>query len=345
MATETELPEPLDVVAVGEVMGLLDPDGDGPLEDVSRFVLRVAGAEGNALIALSRLGHATSLVSAVGDDPIGRLVLRTLAEQGVDVSHVQVAVEGVTGVFFKERLADGVRRVYYYRGNSAASKLRLTATRLAELGTPRVLVASGLSLGVGRPDGLAAVTRHAISHFAARGTTIVFDANVRLGLWDGEQARQDFASVRDDIDVLLAGEEELTALLPGTQPAAAAAELCRQGLRAVVVKAGARGAVVHEPGHSRPVRPFPVRRVVDPVGAGDAFAAGVVCGILRGWTMVDSARLGARLGASAVTVSGDWEAVPARARPDELLGEYNRAVGSGPGGWVGSTTMAGADTQ
>lgn len=337
--------EPLDVVAVGEVMGLLDPDGDGPLEDVSRFVLRVAGAEANALIALSRLGHTTSLVSAVGDDPIGRLVLRTLAEQGVGSTHVQVSAEDATGVFFKERFADGARRVYYYRDNSAASKLRLDEVRLTDLGPARVLLISGLSLGIGRPAGLASVAKHAISRFAAQGATVVFDANVRPGLWDGEQARRDFASIRDDIDVLLAGEEELTTLVPGTPPATGAATLCEHGIRAVLIKAGARGAVVYEPGHSAVVPPFPVSRVVDPVGAGDAFAAGIVGGILRSWTIVDSARLGARLGAAAVTASGDWEAVPAQASPEELLGEYNRTVGRDPYERYTAATMTGVDRQ
>jgi 2-dehydro-3-deoxygluconokinase len=107
-----------DVLAVGEVMGLLDPDGDGPLEDVRRFSLRVAGAEGNVLIALSRLGYSTALVSAVGADPVGRLVRRTLAQQGVDVRHVRVDPTAPTGVFFKERFDDGERRVYYYRRGS-----------------------------------------------------------------------------------------------------------------------------------------------------------------------------------------------------------------------------------
>jgi 2-dehydro-3-deoxygluconokinase len=336
---------PTDVLAVGEVMGLLDPDGDGPLEDVSQFALRVAGAEVNALIALSRLGHSSSLVSAVGDDPIGRLILRTLAEQGVGTTHVRVVTGGATGVFFKERFTDGLRRVYYYRSNSAASKLQLADARLGELSTPRVLLASGLSLGIGMPTGLASVAKHAITEFASRHTAVVFDANLRPGLWDGEQARQDFTSLRDNIDVLLAGDEELAMLVPDTPPDTAAAALCEQGMRAVVVKAGAKGSVVYEPWQRTAIGPFPVRRVVDPVGAGDAFAAGMVCGILRSWSMVDSCRLGARLGASAVTASGDWEAVTSDAHPQNLLSEYKRAVGSEVNGRSTSATITGAEKQ
>lgn len=62
--------------------------------------------------------------------------------------------------------------------------------------------------------------------------------------------------------------------------------------------------------------------VVDPVGAGDAFAAGVVTGLLRGWPLIDGVRLGAVLGAKAVTTSGDWEAVPEGQCPQQLLDTY-----------------------
>jgi 2-dehydro-3-deoxygluconokinase len=317
----------LDVVAVGEVMGLLDPANDGPLEDAGQFTLRIAGAEANALIALSRLGHRTSLVSAVGDDPVGRLVLRTLAEQGVRTDHVRISGEHPTGVFFKERFPDGLRRVYYYRRDSAAAKLRPVDACLTDLGAPRLLLASGLSLGLGVPEGLGAVARLAITRFAGGGIPVVFDANVRHGLWDGKQAVRDFAELRSSIDILLAGEDELAVLLPGVAPEAAAAALCREGMRAVVLKRGAGGAVVHHAGSCEFIAPLPVDRVVDSVGAGDAFAAGLISGLLHDWPVPDSARLGAVLGARAVTVSGDWEAIPEGYSSQALLAEYSTSVG------------------
>jgi 2-dehydro-3-deoxygluconokinase len=314
-----------DVVAVGEAMGLLDPDADGPLEDAGRFTLRIAGAEANVLIALARLGHGTDLVSAVGPDPVGRLILRTLVEQGVGTSHVRLYDEAPTGVFFKERFSDGLRRVYYYREGSAASRLTPEDAALAEVAPPRFLVLSGISLGLGRPDGLAAVAREALDRFAGR-TTVVFDANLRPGLWDGPAAGQDFAQIRTQVDILLAGREELATLLPGDVDMTAR-RLCDQGMRAVVVKDGARGAVLHEHDRTTVIEPFPVQRVVDPVGAGDAFAAGLVCGLLRDWSLLDSARLGAMLGASVVTASGDWEAVPADEDPAALLARYESTLG------------------
>jgi len=321
-----------DVVAVGEVMGLLDPDRDGPVEDAGHLTLRVAGAEANLLIALSRLGASTALVSAVGRDPVGRLILRTLTEQGVDVSHVHVDETAPTGVFFKERFDDGLRRVYYHRDGSAASRLSVPVAALDELPAPRVLALSGISLGLGGPDGLASVAREALRRFKASGAAAVFDPNLRPRLWDGEQAASDFAEIRHEIDILLAGRDELAVLVPDVASDVAARRLCSEGLRAVVVKDGERGAVLFQPGRETEIPPFPVDAVVDPVGAGDAFAAGVVFGLLNGWPLDDGARLGAVLGACAVTVSGDWEAVPAGEDPRLLLERYRVATGPPRGG-------------
>ena len=227
-----------------------------------------------------------------------------------------------TGVFFKERLEDGLRRVYYYRDGSAASRLTPDAARLELIRVPRVLVVSGLSLGLGWPEGLSAVVRNAVERFSAAGSTVVFDPNIRPGVWDGAQAREDFEQIRSSVDVLIAGREEIATLHPDLTVPHAAEALCAQGLRAVVVKAGAQGATLYDSDGAWPVAPFPVDAVVDPVGAGDAFAAGVITALLRGWPMLDGVRLGAVLGAKAVTTSGDWEAVPADQSPELLLDSY-----------------------
>ncbi len=314
-----------DVLAIGEVMGLLDAEAVGPLEDVRRFTLRVAGAEGNVLIALTQLGHSTRLVSAVGADPVGRLVLRTLSDVGVDVSRVYVDPDAPTGVFFKERFDDGLRRVYYYRAGSAASRLSLSDAALDALSS-RFMVLSGLSLGLGGQSGMAGGARMLLRRLAEEGATVVFDANLRGGIWDGAQASQDFHEIRTYLDVLLAGREEMAALVPGKDPAEAAQALCDDGLQAVIIKDGAQGATVHEHSRATHIQPYPVNEVVDPVGAGDAFTAGVTSGLLQGWSMCDCARVGAVLGALAVTVCGDWEALTEPTDSVTLLHRYTTAT-------------------
>lgn len=317
----------VDVLAIGEVMALMDAEGSGPLEDVRAFTLRAAGAEGNTLIALTRMGLRTALVSAVGDDPFGRLVRGTLDETGVDVAHVRVDPHAPTGVFFKERLDGWERRVYYYRAGSAASRLHLSDADVERLPHPRALVLSGLTLGLGGPDGLAGLARRLLRRLRGR-STVVFDANIRPHIWDQDRAAQEFAEILDDVDVVLAGRDEVRTLMPGRDPDEAARELCRSGVRAAVVKDGAQGAVAFDHTGATRIHPFPVQKVVDPVGAGDAFAAGVTSGLLEGRPIEDCARIGAVLGAAAVTVSGDWEALSTPTSPQQLLERYQHAVGA-----------------
>lgn len=319
--------EPYDVVAIGEVMALLDPESDGPLEDVARFRLSVAGAEGNVLINLSHLGHTTVLVSAVGADPLGRLVTRTLAEQGVDTGHVRVEPTSQTGVFFKERLGDAERRVYYYREGSAASRLSPEQLDLERLGSPKVLTLSGVTLGLGGGDGMAAAARRVLEWAGQQQSLVVFDPNLRPSLWHGAQAVEEFAEILPQVDVLLAGRDELAALMPTQPPDDAARTLCDAGLAAVVLKDGARGSVVYSGGTAAHVEPYPVGAVIDPVGAGDAYAAGVISGLLHGWPVLDGARVGAVLGARAVMVSGDWEPSATGADADHLLQDYLSVFG------------------
>lgn len=84
---------------------------------------------------------------------------------------------------------------------------------------------------------------------------MVFDPNIRPGVWDGTRAREDFAEISGSIDVLIAGGDEIAALVPGRDVPEAAEALCADGMRAVVVKAGAQGAVLYERGQAWPVAP------------------------------------------------------------------------------------------
>lgn len=316
-----------DALGVGEVMGLLDPDSNGPLEDVDQFALRIAGAEGNVLINLAHLGHSAAFISAVGADPLGRLVTRTLSEQGVNVDQVHVDDSAGTGVFFKERLGVEERRVYYYRQGSAASRLGPDRIDLEKIPVPRVLTLSGVTLGLSDDTGISGLARQVLDWAAARPCQVVFDPNLRPSLWEGARASEEFAALLPKIDVLLAGREELAQLVPGADPADVANRLCEGSLTAVVLKDGSKGAVVHEKdGRITTLPPYPVDEVVDSVGAGDAFAAGVISGLLHGWPVRDGAKVGAVLGARAVTIPGDWEP-GAVDDAERLLRRYDAAFG------------------
>lgn len=317
--------ESLDVLAIGEPLALIDPVESGPIEKVGSFTLRVAGAEMNALVGLSRLGHRTGLVSAVGDDPFGRVIRRTLEAEGIDTSFLYTG-RTHTGVFFKERLGAHGRRVYYYRDRSAASKTRPgSAIKALDRLQPRIVLVSGLTLGLGAEDGLRSAAETLLNEAHARGCTVVFDANLRPGIWHGEEAREKFASVSGSIDHLLAGESELATISPETDIERSAGELLARGMTSVVVKYGRHGSTVHTSNGSTSIRPHVVD-AVDSIGAGDAFAAGFISGLLRGWAPDAAARLGSAMGAHAVSGTGDWESLPTGDLAQQLVARAEAVI-------------------
>ncbi|MET0812026.1 MAG: sugar kinase [Microbacterium sp.] len=315
----------IDVLAIGEPLALIDPIESGPLERVDSFKMRVAGAEMNALIGLARLGHSTAFVSAVGDDPFGRLVRRSLQSEGIDTSFVHTG-RAHTGVFFKERLGAHGRRVYYYRDRSAASKTRPgSAIKALDHFRPRIALMSGLTLGLGTGDGLGSAAETMIHEAHRRGCTVVFDANLRPGIWHGETAREQFASVAGHLDHLLAGESELATLSADADVERSVAELLALGLSSVVVKYGREGSTVHTAAGSTSIRPHVVE-AVDSIGAGDAFAAGFTSGLLRGWSPNSAARLGSAMGAHAVAGTGDWESLPTGENARQLVANAESVI-------------------
>ena len=295
----------LDVLALGEPMVLLDPAERGPIEAIDDYRMRVAGAELNTLIGLSRLGHEVALITTLGRDPFGRRIRRTLEEEDVRRDFVGEDARR-TGLYFKEHL-DESRRVHYYREGSAASATSPAAVAEAlRVARPRVILTSGLNLGLGGPGGMRDAVLTFLEHGARSGARVVFDANLREGIWSGDQAAADFAAIAPLISCLLVGEDELATLL---SPAGRAQDVLELGIDTVFVKHGAVGATVVDASGETfvPARPADA---VDSIGAGDAFAAGVISGLLRGLDPRECAELGAILGARAVEGTGDWETLP-----------------------------------
>ncbi len=306
-----------EVVAIGETMVLFTPLGEGPLRYIHHFEKRIGGAESNVCIGLSRLGHRAGWISRLGNDEFGRYVLGAVRSEGVDVSTVTWDDEAPTAVYFKERRPLGGGQVYYYRRGSAASRLGPEHLDPEYVKSAKVLVGSGITPALSHSCREA--LRRAVDIAREANVTFVFDPNLRLKLWPEEEARRVLLEFAAKADIVLPGQEEAAFLTGETDPIRAGNALLELGPRAVVVKVGEEGSViVTREGYER-VPGFPVARVVDPVGAGDAFAAGIVAGMLEGMSLAQAARLGNACGAFAVTVPGDIEGLPERAEIDQFI--------------------------
>ncbi|MFD8153169.1 sugar kinase [Streptomyces sp. NPDC059720] len=309
-------PEPGPVTCIGETMAALVPEPVVPLETADLLRVDVAGAESNVARYLADHRVPARWVSAVGDDPWGRLVRTRVAESGVDTSAVRTDPQRPTGVLFKNPEAYGTR-VQYYRQRSAASAL---APEL--LGDPAVTSAAlvhltGITAALS-PSCRALVTEALRLHVGGRPYVVSFDVNHRAALWSDGSAATVLARFADRADITFVGLDEAQALWGNHLVNAAAVRRMLPGPRILVVKDGDREATAFT-GAEQCAVPAPHVRVVEPIGAGDAFAAGFLAALLRGDDTVRALRLGHLTAASALRVGGDHGPLPPRSQIEELL--------------------------
>jgi 2-dehydro-3-deoxygluconokinase len=293
-----------EIVTLGEAMVVLYPGESVSLDQATTVTLGIGGAESNLAILLSRLGHGVRFISRVGNDPFGQRIRATLQDEAVDITHVQIDGAAPTGIFFREWLSDGKRRVFYYRSGSAASRLASTDLQPEMFSGTRLLHISGITPALSRS--CAATVECAIELAHAAGALVSFDPNYRPTLWDPVTASRTLMPLMARVDILLMGHEDSQAILGVADEEEALRKSSELGARIVVLKQGERGATALV-GTTRITVPAEiVTAAIDPVGAGDAFNAGFLSGWLRGYTPEQALRLGAHLGAATVSVTGDY---------------------------------------
>jgi dehydrogluconokinase len=311
-------PTAFDVALFGEAMMLLVADRPGPLENAQSFHKRTAGAETNVAIGLSRLGLKVGWASRLGTDSMARALLATMQGEGIDCSHVICDPTQRTGFQFKGRVTDGSDPpVEYHRKGSAASQMGPADVDEAWLRSARHLHATGVFAAISDTSLQAALKTMDVMR--AAGRTISFDTNLRPTLWAStETMRHWINELASRADWVLPGIEEGLLLTGHTEPEAVARFYRERGAKLVVVKLGAEGAYYDSDvaGTGR-IDGFPVKEVIDTVGAGDGFAAGVVSALLEGKSVPEAVRRGAWIGARAVQVLGDTEGLPTRAELKE----------------------------
>jgi 2-dehydro-3-deoxygluconokinase len=309
----------LDVVTYGEAMTLFVAAQTGDLAKVGRFTKRVAGADLNVAIGLSRLGFKTGWMSRVGRDSFGRYVLDVLETEGIDATCVTIDERFPTGFQLKSKNDDGSDpAIEYFRKGSAASHLSL-----ADYVADYVLGARHLHL-TGVAPALSASSRELAFHLAREmrqaGKTISFDPNLRPTLWPSREAMAESLNALAALaDWVMPGVSEGLILTGYSKPEDIAQFYLDQGAKGVAVKLGAMGAYFRTAERDEgAVEAIPVKNVVDTVGAGDGFAVGVVSAMLEGRDVRFALSRGNRIGGLAIQVIGDSEGLPTRAELDAL---------------------------
>ncbi|MGF6780107.1 sugar kinase [Paraburkholderia sp. GAS334] len=308
----------LDVITYGEAMAMFVAAETGALADVSRFTRRIAGADLNVAIGLSRLGFKVGWMSRVGDDSFGQYVRDTLAKEGVDGGCVTTDKRYPTGFQLKSKNDDGSDpTVEYFRKGSAASHLSVEDYVPDYVLPARHLHLTGVAPALSPTS--CELAFHLAKEMRAAGKTISFDPNLRPTLWPSREAMvASLNALAAHADWVLPGIGEGEILTGHTKPEDIAGFYLDRGARGVIIKLGAKGAYFRTADDAGVIASQPVAKVVDTVGAGDGFAVGVVSALLEGRALPEAVARGNRIGALAIQVIGDSEGLPTRAELDAL---------------------------
>ncbi|WP_430789957.1 sugar kinase [Virgibacillus flavescens] len=311
-----------DVITIGEAMVVFNPASTGPMKFVNAFEKRIGGAELNFAIGCARLGLNAGWISRLGSDEFGKAIRNFVRGEGIDVSQLELIEGYPTSLNFKEIMEDGSTRTFYYRDKSPM--LSMTPDDLDEtyFQQAKILHLTGILPAI--DPTLIPVFKKAITLAKKHGLKISFDPNIRLKLWTKEKAKEVLSEILPDVDILLAGDEEMEIIFGVNDPIAIIEKAKELGIDYIAVKQGEKGSVGYYQNELIQANPVSPRKKVDTVGAGDGFDAGVIYGILHDWPLKKTLEFANTIGSMVVSVSGDNEGLPYYEDVQMELGEKER---------------------
>ncbi|GAE34795.1 sugar kinase [Halalkalibacter akibai] len=307
----------MDVVTIGESMAVFSPESSPLMRYAATYSRKFGGAESNVAIGLTRLGHDVGWISKVGNDELGKGLLSFIRGEGVDVSQVKIEHSAPTGLYFKEVRSASNVRVEYYRKGSAASKLTIEDLNEAYIAKAKYIHVTGITPALS--ESCYETIIHMIKVARENEVKVIFDPNLRKKLWSEERAREVLLEIAAQSDIVMPGVSEGEFMFGETDPEKLGELFLNHGASLVVIKVGAKGAYYFTKEESKLVPGFPVEQVVDPVGAGDGFAAGVISGLLDQLPLTRAVERGNAVGAMATQIPGDFEGLPTREEIEQFM--------------------------
>lgn len=326
-----------DVISMGRSsIDLYSNDIGAPFVEITGFAAYVGGCPTNISVGTRRLGLRPALLTAVGDDQVGNFILHFLQREGIETRFI-VRKPGrrssavVLGIEPPDRFP-----LTYYRENCADIELNIDDVLATPIADSHALLISGT--GLSREPSRSA-TLFAAEIAKQAGISVMLDVDFRPDQWSDPRAfGVTLRSALRLVDIVVGTDDEINAVML-TNPEqinlthsqvsdarvsgdinAAISALLGLGPRVLVQKRGATGTTVHtisENGHTQQidVPGFPVE-VKNILGAGDAFASGLLYGLIQGWDWYKTTRLANACGAILVTRHGCANFMPTH---DEVM--------------------------
>jgi 2-dehydro-3-deoxygluconokinase len=308
----TPAPAPFDIVAFGEPMVEFNQTGEGG----GRLYLQGFGGDtSNFAIAAARQGARVAYLSALGDDPYGRMLRELWTREGVDHTAVATDPQAYTAIYFVTHDEAG-HHFHFFRSGSAASRLTPAAMPLERVRAAQVFHLSGISLAISASAcdaGLAAMEAA-----RAAGVRVSFDTNLRLKLWPAARARAVMTEAMRLADICLPSFDDMAALTGLRDDDAIVDHCLRLGAKVVALKLGERGALVADAQARHRIAPHPCHPV-DATGAGDTFGGAFIARLVAGDSLPAAARYAAAAAALSTEGYGAVEPIPRAERVRQSL--------------------------
>ncbi len=243
--------------------------------EASGFVKAPGGAPANVAAAVARLGYPSAFMGQVGDDPFGRHLADVLAAEDVDITGLTFSQEARTALAFVSNTADGDRSFMFYRHPSADMLMQPADVKLSVIDACAVFHYGSITF-IHEPA--ASALTKALDQAVAADKFISYDPNLRLPLWDSAKAaKAGILSGLKYANLLKISDEELVFLTGGDD----VRPLWRERMQMICVTRGSAGAVVHLKDGTVVEQGGYAVKAADTTGAGDAFVATMLIGILE----------------------------------------------------------------
>ena len=296
----------VNVDIIAHVKSFPEPGGECLAQ---RLELHCGGVGANCAFALRQGSISPRLVTCIGQDDFAALLLRTLANYGVDVSNVQQTSAAVTGLLYINVTPNGQRTFFGSRGANRLLRRMPSASRMLN----RTMAVSMMGYSFLDP-GPEATAKQLLKAVRAHGGWVSLD----IGMEPSEQIPSKIMQIVKQVDLLFVSSDEATVLTGVRDPQKSYHQLEKAGACNVVMKLGNRGCLILDEGKLCHVPSFVVR-TVDTTGAGDAFAAAFLQARLRGWPHAEAALAANAAGAAAVATAGAGENMPTLRQIDHIV--------------------------
>lgn len=280
----------VEIVCVGEPLVQFNAVRPGPLRNVSLFEKHVGGPETTVAVCVRRLDHSSGLIGRVGDDELGHFIAGWLRGIDVDTSRLKVDSSGSTAICLVQRgyPIPGRSRVYYYRRDSAGSRLAPEDIDEEFLSEARILHISGVTPAISQSAMDACLKAVAIAR--ENSVLVSLDTQIRPQLWRSmDDAASAIMKLIEFTNILFTDLGDAEILIGEGSPEKAIQVFKSLGVEVVVLRLGEHGAMASRGSELAQAEPLPIT-VEDPLGAGEALVGTFLSCMIESRSLFESLR-------------------------------------------------------